>query len=253
MQLFRIILLLLFVTTMVNSLSAQTAKDTLAATSLFGTVKDTTSKVKRITVLKTDTATSVPNAAKSRTPLPTKILDTTVIKKKHDPHKATIRSAIIPGWGQAYNREYWKIPIVWGAIAIPTYTFFFNNSYYKKTAYAYNAVYAATYNGDSTMLKNIDPSVKDKSGNPLSLTSYQTYRNAYRRDRDYSVLWFVILWGVNVIDATVFAHLKDFDVSSDLSMHVSPNYNPLTKSPSLNVTLNLKNPPKPQPTSIVGR
>ena len=159
------------------------------------------------------------------------------IKKKHIPRIATIRSAIIPGWGQAYNHEYWKIPIVWAAIGIPIYTFFYNDNYYKKTSTAYGALYAYQY-GDTTNAaikanyNNIDPELKK-----LDLYSLQVYRNSFRKDRDYSILWFFILWGVNVVDATVFAHLKDFDVSNDLSLHITPNLNSTTGAPSLSLAL----------------
>jgi hypothetical protein len=162
-------------------------------------------------------------------------------KPRHIPRIATERSAMIPGWGQAYNHEYWKIPIVYGALAIPTYTFFYNNSFYKMTKFAYDAVYAATYNTDSTKYFLIDPRVKQQNGDPLSLSSYQNYRNAFRRDRDYSVFWFLIVWGLNVADATVFGHLKDFDVSNDLTMHVEPSFNPMTKTPQVSFVFNLKN------------
>jgi hypothetical protein len=163
-------------------------------------------------------------------------------KKKHIPRIATIRSAIIPGWGQAYNHEYWKIPIVWAAIGIPTYTFFYNNSYYKKTNFAYGALYAYQF-GDSTNATvkanyaNIDPELKK-----LNLFSLEVYRNSFRKDRDYSVLWFLILWGVNVVDATVFAHLKDFDVSRDLSLHITPNINTGYGNTSFGVAISPKKP-----------
>ena len=66
----------------------------------------------------------------------------------------------------------------------------------------------------------------------------QYYRNDFRKDRDYSVLFFLLAWALNVADATVFAHLKDFDVSRDLSMHIQPDYNTATKSPSLGLVFN---------------
>lgn len=158
---------------------------------------------------------------------------------KHDPRKATRRSAIIPGWGQAYNREYWKIPLVYGAIAIPTVMYVYNNNWYKKTKYAYEAKYNFETTGDTTGLAAIDPDLKN-----LSTTSLQSYRNSFRRDRDYSILFFLLAWGLNVVDATVFGHLKDFDVSNNLSMNLKPQFNPNTKSSGLMVTFHPKKPEK---------
>lgn len=172
------------------------------------------------------------------------VVDTTPLYKKdsvirHDPRKATRRSAIIPGWGQAYNREYWKIPLVYGAIAIPTVMFVYNNNWYHKTKFAYEAKYKASVDKDSSDLAAIDPELKN-----LSMTSLQSYRNSFRRDRDYSILFFLLAWGLNVVDATVFGHLKDFDVSNNLSMNLKPQFNPSTKSPGLMVSFHPKKPEK---------
>ena len=59
----------------------------------------------------------------------TKIIskDSTLVIRKHIPSTATKRSALIPGWGQAYNKQYWKIPLVYGVIAIPTAAYIYNN------------------------------------------------------------------------------------------------------------------------------
>ena len=177
--------------------------------------------------------------------------DTTIIKKqdtlslkeqnkiafleKHEPRKATLRSAILPGWGQAYNKEYWKIPIVYGALAIPAATYLYNNKWYKKTRDAYNIV----VNNDTAMFGTIDPKLQPLISNPTSL---QFYRNQFRKDRDYSTLWFIILWGLNVADATVFAHLKHFDVSDNLSMDIRPDFNPQLKTAGIGIVFNFKNP-----------
>ncbi len=171
-----------------------------------------------------------------------KAAETSIVKKdsipKHDPRKATRRSAIIPGWGQAYNHEYWKIPIVYAILAIPAAMYVFNNNYYNITKFAFEARYQEA-NGDSSNVKYIDPQLKN-----LSISSLQNYRNAFRRDRDYSILWFLVAWGLQVVDATVFAHLKTFDVSNDLSMTVTPIFNPATRTPGLGLTLSIKNPSK---------
>jgi hypothetical protein len=164
-----------------------------------------------------------------------------IIKPKHNHRLATKRSAIIPGWGQAYNKEYWKIPLVYGALAIPTVTFVYNNTWYKRTKDAYDLLYKASDVGatsaDTANLKNIHEKLQG-----FSLSSLQTFRNSFRKDRDYSVLWFVIVWGLNVVDATVFGHLKDFDVSDNLSMHINPSINPINNSKGFSLVLNLKTP-----------
>jgi hypothetical protein len=151
------------------------------------------------------------------------------LKAKHNPQKATRHSAIIPGWGQAYNEQYWKIPIVYGALAVPAGLFIYNNKWYQKTKDAYEIL----VNGGDTSA--IDPKLQG-----LSPETLQYYRNDFRKNRDYSTIFFLLVWGLNIVDATVSAHLKDFDVSNDLSMHIQPDYNIYTKSPSLSVALNLK-------------
>ncbi|MBC7850904.1 MAG: hypothetical protein H7Y31_14275 [Chitinophagaceae bacterium] len=142
-------------------------------------------------------------------------------KNKHIPRKATIRSAIIPGWGQAYNKKYWKIPIVYAAIGIPVGTFIYNRKWYNRTRDA--AKMLGSNPIDTANYRNrVHPNLYiffDKSG---TLPSLLNYRNEFRRSMDYSVVFALIAWGLNVVDATVDGHLKDFDVSDDLSLRIKP-------------------------------
>ncbi|PWT95755.1 MAG: hypothetical protein C5B52_17065 [Bacteroidetes bacterium] len=179
-----------------------------------------------------DTSVKVPPKPKDSA-ITKKTVDTT--KKKSAASKAALRSAIIPGWGQAYNKKYWKVPIVWGALAIPIVTFSYNVEWYKKTKYAYTVKY---YN-DTANFANIDPKLQ-----PLSPEALKTYRNEFRQNVDYSVLAFLILWGLNVVDAAVDAHLKDFNISNDLSFKVKP-WLPSKNVAGISLVFNIgKNQPK---------
>ena len=151
------------------------------------------------------------------------------------PSRAAFYSAILPGLGQAVNKKYWKIPIVYGILAIPISTFIYNNDLYNKTKFGYTALQKQK-NGDASDVDKIDPALKY-----LSIGSMQSYRNAFRRDRDYSILWFFIGWGINVVDATVFGHLKEFDVSDNLSMRIEPMIQPQLRQTGLSIHFNLKN------------
>lgn len=140
--------------------------------------------------------------------------DTIKIVPEHHPGKATLRSLILPGWGQAYNREYWKIPIVYGALGTVAGFFIYNNTWYKRARDAYDIRVNRNNTADTAL---IHPRLE-----PLSTQSLSVYRNAFRRDRDYSALYFIITWGLNIVDATVFGHLKEFDVNEDLSLKINP-------------------------------
>ncbi|WP_162915702.1 DUF5683 domain-containing protein [Paraflavitalea soli] len=152
----------------------------------------------------------------------TKVKDS-IVKPKHSPRKAALRSAIIPGWGQVYNKKYWKLPLVAAAIGIPAYLVYYNQEWYNRTRYAVKV--AAAGNNLPIFLDQVDPQLLPlvKSG---SVNSLINYRNEFRRNRDYAILVGLLLWGLNVVDATVDAHLKDFDVSDDLSLRVQPAFLP---------------------------
>jgi hypothetical protein len=184
----------------------------------------------------------------TRIPRPSVLANDSIVKPKHDPRKATIRSAILPGWGQAYNKKYWKIPIVYAAIGIPTYTFFYNKKWYGRTRDA-----ARMLSADPIDTANYRSRVNEKLWvfftTPNSLNSLLTFRNAYRRDMDYSVLIVLLMWGLNVVDATVDAHLKEFDVSDNLSFHVKPTLMQGTNVAGVSVVFTLgKNPAKTIPS-----
>src|SRR5687768_13216161 len=145
-----------------------------------------------------------------------------VTKRKHSPRQAAIRSAILPGLGQIYNRKYWKVPIVYAAIGIPIYTFFDNRRWYNRTRYALTVL----SNGPN------DPDYADNLAKVHSQLQYfvenskepslLNYRNEFRKNMDYSILFTLLFWGLNVVDATVDAHLKGFNVNENLSMQVKP-------------------------------
>ncbi len=138
-------------------------------------------------------------------------LDTAV---KFNPKVAMLRSAILPGWGQWYNKKYWKIPIIYGALGISAGVFFYNLKTYRLLRQAVILRASGTH-ADSIL---VAPEFQ-----PFSTQFLRVNRNAFRQNIDYSVLAFLILWGLNVVDATVDAHLKAFDVSPDIGMKLKPN------------------------------
>jgi hypothetical protein len=160
---------------------------------------------------------------------------------KSDPHKATLYSAILPGLGQVYNKKYWKLPLVYGALGIPAYLYFYNKEWYKKTAYALAVLVNGSYLTSPDSLSKVDskllPFISAGANNSLL-----NYRNEFRKDQDYSALFFLLFWGLNVIDATVDAHLKQFDVSPDLSLEIKPAIFPGSNAAGLSFVFDIHRP-----------
>jgi hypothetical protein len=168
--------------------------------------------------------------------------DSIVVKKKvHSPRKATIRSLIIPGWGQVYNKKYWKVPIVYGAIGFPAYLFTYNRKWYNKTKYALSIIANNRYTGQNAAdsIDKVDPQLRIFV-EQKELGSLVNYRNEFRRDMDYAILFTILMWGLNVVDATVDGHLKGFDVGDELTLKIRPTVIPNTMTPGVSFVVSLR-------------
>jgi len=132
------------------------------------------------------------------------------VKKIHSPKKAALLSAVLPGAGQVYNKKYWKLPIIYAGAAGLVYSLQFNQSRYVK----YRDAYKYRIDDDATTVDDYVGIYSDDNLNTL-----QQY---YHRYRDLTVIGFAALYALNIIDASVDAHLFTFNVSDDLSLNVQP-------------------------------
>lgn len=130
------------------------------------------------------------------------------------PKKAALYSAMLPGAGQFYNRQYWKIPIIYAGMAASFYFLIDNLNQYRTFRSAY--------------LSSLDPLGSD---NPLTKVynsqQLKILQDGYRQNLDLNVLFATLGFTLQVMDALVFAHLKNFDVSRDLSFKVRPALSPM--------------------------
>lgn len=160
-----------------------------------------------------------------------KAIDSTPVKE-YDPNVAVKRSLMLPGWGQATNKKYWKIPLVYGALGTTAYIFFRNIRQYKDARQAYIFASDKDTSNDS-QIKQPYYSVRDQPDR------IRVFRNAVRQNIDYSVLFFIAFWGLNVADAAVDAHLKTFDVSDDLSLGIKAGYSPMANTNGVSLVLHI--------------
>jgi len=137
--------------------------------------------------------------------------------EEHSAQKATLYSAVIPGWGQAYNKKYWKVPIVWTGLGGIAYFINSNNSAYNRYKFYYMVLsdypdvkITTTINNDSNSWSHED---LDKIMNKIS---------SFRKNRDLSIIILMAWWGLNVVDANVDGHFFNFDIDEDLSLSLSP-------------------------------
>lgn len=162
----------------------------------------------------------------------TPVAESVVIKKIHSPHKASLYSAVLPGLGQAYNRQYYKIPLIYAGLVGITYAIKYNSDKYYLYKQGYrdyliqdpqNESYLEIIEG--TNISPDDIAVGGKWGTWFENT-LKNGKNYYERWRNLSYVGFAVIYVLNIIDASVYAHFKTFDVSNDLSMTIDPYVDP---------------------------
>lgn len=130
-----------------------------------------------------------------------------------------LSSALAPGLGQIQNGQFWKAPLVWGGLGLSVYFIINNNDRYQEFAKAYRL----RTDGDSTTIDKFDPASNADNSPPFYTDAgLRDGRETFRRNRTLSIISTAAVYLANVIDAYVFAHLQDFDVSDDLSMAIRP-------------------------------
>ncbi len=127
--------------------------------------------------------------------------------KTTNPKKAGLYSLLLPGAGQLYNRQYWKIPIIYVGAGVAVYFYTNNQKNYQKYRSAY--------------ISRLDPTLPDKE-TMYSEQELKILQDEYKRWLDMTSLFTAVGYTLQVLDAVVFAHLKDFDISKDISMRLQP-------------------------------
>lgn len=170
------------------------------------------------------------------------VQEVTFEKKEIDPlgpSQAAFYSAVLPGLGQIYNKRYWKAPIVWGALGIGIYTFTINNNEYNRYRDAFKRRKAGFTDDEFYDLGEPTP---NKTSPDVSDTALQDAQEQAQQNRDLALLITIGLYALNIIDANVDAHLKQFNVDDKLAIDFRPylDMNNVTNDPNYGLALTVK-------------
>ena len=174
------------------------------------------------------------------------VIDTLVTKKRNlnplAPAKAGFYSAVLPGLGQIYNKRYWKVPIVWAAIGTGAYAYINFDNRYNAFRTAFKRRQAGFTDDEFYDLRPNDgitrttPEIDDQR--------LERLQNDRQNDRDLALLATILLYALNVVDANVDAHLKQFNIDDELSMDMEfrpyLELNPITTDPHYGMALIVK-------------
>lgn len=143
------------------------------------------------------------------------------------PSKAAFYSAVLPGLGQAYNGSYWKIPIVYGALGTGVYFYLDNDKQYDRYRDAYKNRLAGR--PDEFTVNGV---------RRISTDGLIRAQEIYQKQKEISILVTVGIYVLNIIDANVQAHLRQFNVDEDLSVKPNLDYDALSGKTNYGLTLN---------------
>lgn len=169
------------------------------------------------------------------------VVQDTIIRQPIDalaPSKAAFYSAVLPGLGQAYNKKYWKIPIIYAALGTGIYMYSNNNKDYKRYRNAYKSRLAGFTTDE---FWGTDPTTNSPLENPrVSSDGLIRAQRTLRRNKEISLLVTIGLYALNIIDANVDAHLLQYNVDENLAIKPHFQYNERENSSDLGLTLNFK-------------
>ena len=192
-MMYKCLFVILFVACFVFAAKAQ-KPDTVAAKS----------KADSIT-MKHDSATSkkfVPKITKEKVYHPDSL---------HDPHKALMRSLMIPGWGQLYNHRWWKVPFIYGGIGLLIDAVAFNQNYYSQ------------FLKEDILRQHGVLTGRNPNFSTVSDADVDAATNSYRRNRDLCILGTVGAWGIQMIDAYIDAKFQQsYTMDNNLTFKIKP-------------------------------
>jgi hypothetical protein len=161
-------------------------------------------------------------------------IETEIVEKDYEPYnslapaKAAFYSAILPGLGQAYNGSYWKIPLAYGGLATGIYFYLDNDKQYSK----YRDAYKNRIAGREDQFNGKDERVFVSTDGLIRAQEF------YQKNKEISLLVTVGVYILNIIDANVEAHLRQFNVDEDLTLQPNFDFNSLTGKTNYGLTLN---------------
>jgi hypothetical protein len=159
------------------------------------------------------------------------VKDTLLPKEEYNPlapSKAAFYSAVVPGLGQVYNKKYWKIPIIYAGMAAGLYFYKQQDDDYDRFRNAYKRRLAG-YTDDEFYGNGAQPLISNDR-----LINAQ---KSAQKNKSISLIVTVAFYLLNVVDANVDAHLRQYEVSEDLSLEPSFDYNQLNSKPQYGMSL----------------
>ncbi len=134
--------------------------------------------------------------------------------QRYNPKKAILFAAVLPGLGQAYTKKYWKLPLVYGGIAASGYAINFYQEGYQENK--------------SELFFNLENGLSNESDiNPntgFTTAQLRTITDRFRRERDFMIIVLIGVYVLQMIDAHVDTHLKEFDLNPNLQVRVEPSF-----------------------------
>ena len=141
------------------------------------------------------------------------------------PAKAAFYSAVLPGLGQVYNKRYWKLPLIYGGIGASIYYYDLNNKNFKRYRNAYKRRLAGFADDEFQGVIFDNDRLIDGM-------------NFYKKYRDQSMLFIIGTYFLNILDANIDAHLKQYNINQDLSLKLYMDQNPVVADHHFGVSLN---------------